>query len=336
MYNLKSYLIISFIFIYGGSSFIYGQNNTINGMVFDAQSRQPVSDIYVELMNQVGMTIKRIRIESNGRFSFERLPAGAYKVKIITFDTNYQEQSQDVNLIDFARQEGGRSSDSAFLDFYLKLDPRKINTGAVTIASAVFNQDIPPEASKLYKKALKLLDDKKDEGLVNLKKAIEIFPTYYDALDRLGTEYMQRRDYGNALPLLVKAIDINPRSFSSYYGIGIAALNLNQINDAIKALDSAVILNSASINAQLRYGMALRINKEYVKAEKALLQAKELEKNSPVADVHWELALLYEKTSRFNESANELEIYLKIRPQAPNIDQIKNLIEKLRAKTREK
>jgi tetratricopeptide (TPR) repeat protein len=310
------------------------QNNSINGRVYDAQTRALVPDLYVELQDQLGLTLGRSRTDSSGRFFFGRLSSGEFNVKVITFGTNYLETIQSVRLISMPTARGRLSTDAAYVDVYLKLDPRRAGSGSNGPASVVFAQEVPDEARKLYKKGADQLDDKKDAGLEALKLAVEIFPNYYDALDRLGSEYVLRKQYAEAAEYLIRAIDVNRRSYSSYYALGLASYNLKNLPAAIEALGAATVLNPNSINAQLFYGMVLRIDGDFEKAEKALLQAKSLAKSAPVAEIHWQLGLLYEKTERYRQAADELELYLKAAPKTANTDQVKKLIENLRAKAK--
>jgi tetratricopeptide (TPR) repeat protein len=327
--------IVLFFLIIIAATVAQAQNNSISGNVFDAQTRQPVSDLYVELLDRVGFTLARTRTRGAGHFVFTRLRAGDYQVKVLPLGTNYQETVQDVRLVSLPLGNGRYSSDIAYVDIQLKLDPRKINVGSPGRASVVFAQEVPDEARELYKKGVRQLEDKKDAGLDLLKQAIEIFPTYYDALDRLGDEYVKRGKHREAATYLVKAVEVNKRSYSSFYTLGIAAYNLKNWQTAIEALREATAINPQSINAQIFYGMVLRIDGQFEKAEKALLQAKSLaEKASPVAEIHWQLALLYEKTERYKQAADELERYLKIDSKAQNAEQIKKLIAELRAKAK--
>lgn len=113
-----------------------------------------------------------------------------------------------------------------------------------------------------------------------------------------------------------------------------ACYQLNHRHEALEAARAATILQPNSINAQLLYGTVLRVDGSYEKAEKTLLQAKSLNKNNSVAEIHWQLALLYNKLGRNQEAAVELETYLKILPNASNKEDIKNLIAKLRKETK--
>ncbi|HEX8738024.1 MAG TPA: tetratricopeptide repeat protein, partial [Pyrinomonadaceae bacterium] len=260
--------IVLFFLIIAGASIAQAQNNSISGNVFDAQNRQPVSDLYVELLDRVGMTLGRTRVRGGGNFIFSRLPAGEYQVKVLTYGTNYQEAVQDVRLVSVPLGNGRYSTDIAYVDIYLKLDPRKVNTGSGDKTGVVFAQEVPDKARKLYKKGVRQLEDKKDEGLDSLKQAIEIFPTYYDALERLGNEYVMRKQYQEAASYLIKAIDVNKRSYSGFYALGIASYNLKNWQAAIEALREATTINPQSVNAQIFYGMVLRIDGQFEKAEK--------------------------------------------------------------------
>jgi tetratricopeptide (TPR) repeat protein len=105
---------------------------------------------------------------------------------------------------------------------------------------------------------------------------------------------------------------------------------LKQSDAAVEAAQKAVTLNSSSEDALLVLGISLRQAKRYEEAEKPLKQADKITKGlSP--DVHWHLALLYAKNlNRFNDAANELELYLKTTPDSSQADNIKKLIKKYR------
>jgi hypothetical protein len=303
--------------------------NSISGQVWDPYN-QPVVDISVELQNELSMTVARQRTASGGRFVFSNVATGTYKVKILTTGTNYLEQFQDASV----NTNGGIGSDNVYLDIHLRFDPRKIDTGnAGGLIEPVFVQEgISNEARELFKKGIKLLADKDDTGLKELEKAVKLSPDYYDALNRLGEEYVRRKKYVESLPFLVKAIDVNRRSFSGFFNLAFACFQLNQKDEAVKAAQAATILKPDSISAQLMFGTILRTYGDYKEAEKTLLKAKKLTRQIPVAEVHWQLALLYNKTGRNKESAAELEEFLKIEPNSSDKKEIQELINKLKKK----
>jgi tetratricopeptide (TPR) repeat protein len=299
--------------------------NSINGQVFDPYNN-PLSDLNVELQSETYSTIARTRTTGGGRFTFIGISAGSFKVKVLTLGTNYLEETQDVQIVELTQG----SSDSAYVDFHLKFDPRRITLGLGGVPEAVFVQEgVTNEARRHYEKGVEQLANKKDKGLVEIEQALQISPNYFQALNRLGQEYVVRKEYQKSLPYLIKAIDVNQRSFSSFYALGYACYQLNHIPEAVEAARATTIITPDSFNAQLLYGTVLRINGNYDKAEKSLLEAKKLSKN-PSPEVHWQLALLYNKTDRNKEAVDALETYLKISPNSPNKQEIQDLIAKLR------
>jgi tetratricopeptide (TPR) repeat protein len=301
--------------------------NTISGQVWDPYNN-PVSDIYVELINGNYSSVARQRTYA-GRYVFRGIAEGNYQVKVLTTGTDYLEQTQDAQIINLDRRN---SSDSVYIDFRLKFDPRKIALGSGGVPEETFVQDgISNEARKHYRKGGEMLSDKKDKGLDEIEQSLQISPNYFDALNRLGTEYVKRKDYLKAVQYLIKAIDINQRSYSSFYALAFAAYQMNRIPEAVEAARAATIIKPGLVNGQWLYGTVLRINGNYEKSEKALLQAKKLSK-IPLPEIHWQLALLYNKLDRNKEAVAELEYYLKIQPELPNKKDVQDLIAKLRTK----
>ena len=301
--------------------------NTISGHVWDPYNN-PVSDLYVELINSSYSTVARQRT-SAGRFIFNNIAEGNYQVKVLTTGTDYLEQIQEAQIINLLRRS---RSDNVYVDFRLKFDPRKIVVGSGGAPEETFVQDgISDQARKRYRKGVEMLSDKKDKGLDEIEQSLQISPNYFDALNRLGIEYVKRKDYQKAIQYLIKAIDINQRSYSSFYALAYAAYQMKHIPEAVEAARAATILKPALVNGQWLYGTVLRINGNYEKSEKALLQAKKLTKN-PLPEIHWQLALLYNKLGRNKEAVAELEYYLKIQPELSNKKEVQDLIAKLRTK----
>lgn len=298
--------------------------NRIEGRVYDP-NRNPITDADVELMDDVGSLLSHSRTASGGRFTFAGMPSGRYSVRVLNLRSNFLEQTQDVEIVNISRI----SSDIVYLDFYLQYDKRRVQAERVNSADSVFVQEIPQEAKKIYEKGVEDLPKNSEKAFTEFEEAIKIFPKYFDALSLLGKEFVNRKDYEKGYPYLLKAIDINPRSSSSYYSLSYAFLQLNQTAAAAEAAKATVTLNSTCVDCQLLYGTVLRTSGNYAEAEKVLLKAKSLTK-TPVAEIHWQLALLYNKLKRNQDAANELETYLKIEPDTPDKKKVQDLIAKLR------
>lgn len=313
---------------------VYAQGNSISGGVFGVD-RQPVPEVYVELLDQYGQSIQRSRTNGAGRYFFSRLAAERYKVRVLPYGTDYEEQEQEVEIINFTQNSpvtrGTLSSGTTNeqRDFYLRLrkgvDP--------AMASVVFVQDVPPKARKLYEQAIEELGKKKQkEAYELLKAALEIFPKYFRALDRLGKEYMDEGYYEPAAILLNLATDVNARSYSTWHALGHSLYNLKRYEEALKAVDKSLEINTADPSVVLLSGVLLRYNKRYEEAEKQLLKAKELARDR-APQIHLELALLYSNNlKRYADAAKELRIYLKAEKNVKDPEQIKKTIAELEAK----
>ena len=302
-----------------------GSGSTITGFVFDTQ-RRPIDQAHVQLINDVNVILQRIRTDTSGRFLFRGVSQGRFQVRVLPLGTIYEEQTQAVELSGMSAS-GRPMRDTIQMDFHLRL--RK--TGPVSAPGTVFVQDIPDEAKIIYQRAIADLDrNRLEDGLAGLESSLRVFPAYYLALERLGLIYLTQEKHEKAADVFSKAVVVNPRSYNGWYGLSAAHYALKQSEAAVEAAKKAVTLNSNSADALLVLGLSLRQAKRYEEAEKPLKQADKITKGlSP--DVHWNLALLYAKNlNRFNEAANELELYLKTTPDTSQTDNIKKLIKKYR------
>jgi tetratricopeptide (TPR) repeat protein len=301
--------------------------NSISVQVY-GHTRQPLADIQVELLDDFGGSIKRGRTNASGYIVFSGLSASNYKIRVRPYGTDYEEQEQLVEIINITRGDpvtgatitSGTQNEER--DFYLRL--RK-GVDPLT-AGVVFVQDVPPKAKKLYDQALADLDSKKQpEAFEKLKSAIEIFPDYFQALDRLGTEYVRAGYYAPAAVLLELAGKINARSYNSWYMLAYSLNSLQRYDDSFKAVEKALEVTQEP-GALLLSGVLLRRAKKFEDAEKRLLKARELARDAmPV--IHRELGFLYGyDLTRYAEAVKELKAYLKGSRDAKDADDIKKLI----------
>jgi Tfp pilus assembly protein PilF len=308
--------------------------NSISGVVF-GESRTPMVDTYVQLLDELGTTITQTRTNGSGRYAFYGLSSGRFKIKVFPVGTDYMEQIQEV-LLSPVSAVPGSGADNQQIDFYLRLRDGA-NRGPFSVPGAIFAQEVPDEARKLYELGVSELRQKNEkEGFENLKKALDVFPNYFLALDRLGAEYAARgrinpNYFEAARILLTKALEVNPRSFSSMFGLGFTQYHQGMIKEAVDNLERAITVYNDSPNAFLWLGIAQKRVGKLVQAEASLKRANELSKGKE-ADVHWQLGGLYSDQKRYAEAAAELELFLKNKPDARDAEKIKGLIAQLKQK----
>lgn len=329
-FRVAEIIVFIFFFFCWIPSLTFGQNrSTITGYVFTTQ-RRVVSDVQVELINGFDSVIQRVKTDGSGRFFFSGVPSGRLAVRVLPLGTDFEEQTQEVE-VGGTGLLGRPLTDYVQLDFYLRT--RRSSVGAAT-NGVVFFQEIPEEAKKIYENAVTDLDSKKiDSAVEKLTKALELFPNYYAALEKLGLTYINQQKYEDARDIFTRAVTVNSRSFNGWYGLSYANYSLKQSEAAIDAAQKAISLNPNSIDAILFLGISQRQAKYYQEAEKSLKQAEKISKGNS-ADVHWHLALLYaHNLNRYKDAADELELYLKVNANTPNSESIKKLIKQYREKT---
>jgi tetratricopeptide (TPR) repeat protein len=302
-------------------------NNSINGFVFGIE-RQPIPQISVELLDEYHRTIARVQTDGTGKYSFLRLAQGRYYIQVISSNTNYEEQVKELEIINISRQPS--ASDNFQVDFNLKIK-RNTNT---TAAAVVFVQEVPENAKKAYQRGIDALERRNQaEGIAEIKKATELFSQYYLAYERLGQEYIKLRNYTEAYNSANKAIEINSKGFENWYTAGYAAYYLKNYQEAIKILNKALTLKPDSVNTLFVQGLSLRQIGRYEDAEKSLLKAQKFA-GILIPEICWQLALLYTNNlKKYNSAAENLEAFLKAKPNYEEADKVRELIKKLRLKS---
>jgi tetratricopeptide (TPR) repeat protein len=132
--------------------------------------------------------------------------------------------------------------------------------------------------------------------------------------------------------VLTKAIEVNREAYPSLYALSIAQYNLKAVPEAIDSMRRAIVIEPKSVNANLWLGMLLRQTGALSECEPYLKQADQLAA-AKSSEVHWQLALLFNQLKRYKEAADELELFLKIEPDAKDTELIKKLIKQFREKS---
>jgi tetratricopeptide (TPR) repeat protein len=300
--------------------------NIVSGFVY-GPNRTPVPDVHVELNTEVGSPISRTRTDGSGRYSFRGVPFGRLSIRVLPLATDLSEQTQQFQIGNVGAR-GQLIPDNLQIDFYLR--PRRTPPRSTT--GVVFAQDIPVEARRRYDLAIEHFENKQtSDGIEELKNAIGIFPTYFVALERLGTEYMKLQKYEEARNVYEQAAAVNPRSFNSLYGLAHSSFVLERYDAALEAVNKALIENKNSPGALFLLGVTQRKLQQYEAAEKSLLDAKKRDKGR-TPEIIWNLALLYaHNLKKYDKAADELEDYLKLEPADPNSANIRKLIQRLRS-----
>ncbi len=320
-------------FVPSGLSSVWQSRNSISGTVSNTEGK-PLNRMRIELLNEVEMTVAQTYTDSTGHYNFRNLTPGTFIVRVHTNGAHIG-QSARVNLVAL-RPNGGAHYEQ--IDFILKTRIENKGSSVPGNTGTTFAQDVPEKARKIYERAVKQLEGGKNSepGINSLKEAISVFPVYYQALERLGVEYVKVQQHQQAKETLEKAAEVNPNGAPCLYALGVAYFHLHMIQEAAQSLRRSVTLAPESSNAAFAHfylGLAYWKLSKRGDSEQHLQKAYALGGNSIPADIHLYLAQYYSDKQRYNDAANELELFLKLAPDARDAASIKTLVKKLRAKT---
>jgi tetratricopeptide (TPR) repeat protein len=323
-------LSIAFLILVTAASAL--SQNAISGMVFDTQ-KKPVSDVEVELLDGFERLIASRKTSGSGFYTFQRLNAGIYYLRIRPGATNFKESKQRVDLGDLNAIGG---VDQKQVDIFLETETRR-KTGTPEVTGVVFVQDVPEDARRALDRARKIREKRPDEAFEILGGALAIFPDYFEALEAMGDVSLDLKRFQEAASAYERAVKVNSRCFGCYFNLGVALNQLGEKKKAADALRSANEVDSGSINSHLLLGIVFRDLRSFEEAEAALLRAKELAGNKQ-PDVNWQLAeLYYFDLKRPKLAVVELKNYLENltseekREHRKKIESVKQLIRKIEA-----
>src|SRR5262245_17120071 len=261
-----------------------------------------------------------------GAFTFRRLKAGTYTV-IVDAGDEFEKASETVDIIEPARR---REDPGITVQVAIYLEPKRnanIRIGTVDAATG----GVPDAAKELYKQALetsKSGDRKK--AIDQLKQAIAIYPNFMSALNELGVQYMNLKEWDKAAESLRAAIKLGPEAFYPRLNYGIVLVQLKSYKDAASELQIAVQKDSTSPTAYFFLGRALVSLGDYDPAERALQKTVSI--GGPEAtEAHRYLGAVYIEKHDNTRAADELEKYLALAPKAKDADRIRAMVKDLRS-----
>ena len=299
----------------------------VEGTVYGPDSKAMVN-VTVTLQNHAGAQIDQDITKNDGRYRFAGVLAGTYYISVKAAEPGLQQLRQRIELIN----TGMRVTNYSKERFDFSLNRTAASERPLTVG-AVFVQAVPPDAEKEYRSAVtSITKGEREAAIVKLNKAVNIFPTYFLALQQLGFLYIDTEKDQQAIAPLIKSLEVNPRSSHSRLGLGMAYVNLGRPKEAIKALNESLALDRRDFRSYLYLGMALIDTGKLDEAEKSLKEAYSIGGPNQARTAHLYLASIYSTRKEYQKAIDELETYLRENPKAPNASKIQEAITKMKAK----
>jgi tetratricopeptide (TPR) repeat protein len=193
--------------------------------------------------------------------------------------------------------------------------------------------NIPKAALAHYNNAGELAKKNNRTGAIDeLKAAIKEYPSFMLAFNELGVQYLKTNQLENADEAFQGALKIDPDAFPALVNRGIANFMMKRYGEAVPILRKAVKKNEESAVPHYFLGQSLANLGLFDDAEKELLLSIKLG-NEDMKEAHRILAIIYSSRGDKKQAASELEAYLKLAPDAPDAEKLKDKIRELKAST---
>lgn len=320
-------LLIVYFFPQGGS--------VLEGKVITPSGTQPTNPVRVKLTFN-GRPIHETFTDLSGRFTFPGLKSGTYQLTAEGDGLTFETTAVTADIPAF-----GGAGQGFTQDIQLRPISHKPNTGPGVVNA--FTQNVPAAAKQAFEAGLKSAEEGKAPAAIeSMRKAIQIFPEYFDAHLQLGNVFLKTDQLQEAIAELDKAREINPNDERAYQSFGLLLMKQRNFAVAVAVFAEAARLNPENpVNAVMRATALIHQaagseeDRSHLlsRAEIALSQASTLSENKLKPDT-MTMALFYELKGDPERAAAELESYMKKNPQLKNSEALQNEIKRLRDKAR--
>ena len=213
-------------------------------------------------------------------------------------------------------------------------------------AGLSFVQDVPKAARAAFDSGIKSArENRTAEAVTAYENAISLFPDYFDAHLVLANELAKQGKFPEAINHLDHARRVNPKDDRVYDLFARVMMQQRKYAVAARIYAEAARLNSTDSQYLLAEGTALveqgasidpaqskaaADERTFAFSEAETVLNEVLRLNKKLAEVHLQLARLYEKRGKGPRAADQLEQYLRKAQNVKNADAIRQAIKTLR------
>jgi tetratricopeptide (TPR) repeat protein len=255
-------------------------------------------------------------IDSNGRFSFKKIPEGLYKLTLIGMP-GAEQRTIEVRRA-FADARGRVIIKIELADSKVPKDGLKVGVAALGVSS------------KAMEEAQRATEARGDieKARAHLQKAIDISPNFDEALNNLGTIYYGDKQFEKAAELFERALQANPNSFAAQVNLVGALLSLGRYEQALLENLKAIEMRPADSLAQSQTGQSLFYLKRFDEALVYLNTAERLDLLSFTLPGIF-IARIREIQGDWSGAIAEYKEFLRVHPGHPQTSFVESQIRNL-------
>lgn len=298
-----------------------GGVNTISGTIVSSTGQRIERRVSIRLRSMTrGDRISTT--DEYGNFAFRGLPSGDFLV-LIEKEKDFEPFSQTVSVI----QPRGMPPQN----YYLSL--RLISKPGTAGVPGVINADmakVPKPALAKFNKAIELAKNGDRPGAISqLQEAIAEYPEFMIAYNEMGVQYMKLNELQKSDEALQAALKIDAKAYMPLMNRGIVLVMQKRYQDAEPLLREVVKMKSDQAVGHYFLGQAVANLGNFNEAEKELSAAVKLG-GDEMKEAHRLLAIIYSSRGDKKHAIVELETYLRLVPTAPDAEQLRKVILRLK------
>jgi tetratricopeptide (TPR) repeat protein len=321
-------LLIVFLFILFTPTFTHSQIRSpaqpaeIRGQLRYAAGGAPAVDVVVRVDQLSGGFINEVRTDRLGKFRFTNLAPVQYQ--LIIRHPGYQEIQREVNLV---------LSGSDYVQLQLVAD-EPAGPHAKTRSPGVLDARVPLEARNEFERGELLVESgdrkKMAEGIRHLQRAIEVYPNFLEAKLKLGTTYMDLKQWADAEQVLLQANSSHSKNAHVLFALGELFLQQKKTDAAERFLREGLQAEPRSWQGHFTLGRLYWNggDGDLVKAARQVAIALQLNPN--FAEAHLLAGNIFLRARKNAEAQFEFEEYLRLAPTGQFANETKQVLQKLK------
>jgi len=195
----------------------------------------------------------------------------------------------------------------------------------------------PKDAKKAYEKGLEAArKDKFDDAQKLLEKAVQIYPQYAMAWQRLGNVYDHQNQPESAKKAYEQAITADPRFVPPYLSMALIAANAGNWKDVLTMTQRGIDLDPLSFPVAYYFNSLANYRLNNLQAaEKGARSAEHYDQQNRMPQVHLLLGTILTDNKAYSEAITEYSAFLKLVPDSKDAAAVRAKVtnlEKLAAK----
>ena len=271
----------------------------------------------VILYTQGKVLISRQSTSNNGRYRFNNLPTGVYELAIEVENNEIARLTVDMRspLLKDVRRD---------IEFEWRVTGDAANPGVIS-ARDTYSRSSANQ--KLFTSARQAAEKKQyDKAAQLLQEITTVDRKDFEVWFELANVHFRQKKLAEAENEYLRAIDVNPEFFPALLNLGRLELVQKQFDVAIQVLGRAVNVRPDSADANYFLGEAYLQSKRGSSAVVFFNEALRLDPKG-MAEIHLQLARLYNRAGMKDKAAAEYEQFLKKKPDYPEKKKLADYIE---------